>query len=462
MRVVNGEYTPLSTSYVTVPARVSQLSQFSLDYLSDLWPADWLVYDTFQPNVSLTCQYITTDVMHDPSVTYLNFTNQYGQILNDAMLKADLFPNATDTTGFDAASSLVIPNRGTHGKYQLLDVTKNVTTQVWRDPPKDNTAFSSVTALSSWGPDAANRTTSTGCFACAIFAEWAPVEANYSLSNYVLTYQPRRRPADEDAGTRKPAIRLPSAWLRRLTAEYLEYGPEGLESSMWDGASDMMLILALADYGPDPMEEGRSTYSVSPTGRSCLCFGKDCCDWINEGGIRGQQPVKQCDALRAHMHDNGLFEGYQKFREVTRPHEPSGTALLYSTKDWTDPATLQYMKLESYNSGYGYSSATTPVRLSLFILCTYILAMLSYLGYVLVTGLSATSWDSFAELLMLALNSHHPQQLEATSVGVDTLAAFREPVNIRINAQHSAEIVFKNDVDVDQARYRKVVMNSKY
>ena len=56
---------------------------------------------------------------------------------------------------------------------------------------------------------------------------------------------------------------------------------------------------------------------------------------------------------------------------------------------------------------------------------------------------------------MLALHSHQPQQLEATSVRTDTLATFKEPVSIKMNAEDTAKTGSKNDLDVDQERYQR-------
>ena len=134
-----------------------------------------------------------------------------------------------------------------------------------------------------------------------------------------------------------------------------------------------------------------------------------------------------------------------------------------SNTDWTDTKTLAQFEIQHYLSGYGYDSSTTAVRLSLAVLLTYICVTVAHLIYTLITGNVATSWDSIAELVTLALNSQRPDSLENTSVGVDTLETFRQLVNIRVNDENSAEIVFRGrGKRGSTTKYNEVVRNEKY
>ena len=287
--------------------------------------------------------------------------------------------------------------------------------------------------------------TPMGATACAVVAEWIPVQANYSWAEQSLSYEPTGSTSSYAKKGEARAIHLPSAWLQRLMKSYVSYASYDDTSifSWMSPGNAVMIALGLADYGPVP--NGNSAFVIKNWSwpRNCRCLGDECTS------LDGNLPPKECNALHAYLNTTGMSDKY-------------ATIHLYSTSNWTDPTTLQYVTVKRYGSGYGYSIETIPVRLSVFILSTYILAMLSYLTYLLLTHQSGTSWNSIAELLMLALNSHQPQRLENTSVGVETLGTFKEPVSIRINAEDTAEIVFKNDLDVDQVRYRKVAVNTKY
>ena len=192
-----------TTSTATLPARVSQFVPRLLPFF-DSDPTEWVVYDTLQPNVTVTCEVQGASVMLNPSVTHLNFRDGEGQLLKHTMLKTDLFPNATNTTGVGSASSLMLDLR-----MNDIDVT-----QVWRDLPDNSSNFSSIMALRWWGgwwdPDP-NHTASRGVTTCAILAEWIPVQANYSSGEKSLTYQHARSTSSHANSEERPAIHLSSA-----------------------------------------------------------------------------------------------------------------------------------------------------------------------------------------------------------------------------------------------------------
>lgn len=63
---------------------------------------------------------------------------------------------------------------------------------------------------------------------------------------------------------------------------------------------------------------------------------------------------------------------------------------------------------------------------------------------------------------MLKVNSKTPEHLDGTSVGIDTLSTFREPVSIRINEQSSVELVFENDTSLSKRHLRDAEPNKAY
>ncbi|KAF2106096.1 hypothetical protein BDV96DRAFT_337951 [Lophiotrema nucula] len=113
-------------------------------------------------------------------------------------------------------------------------------------------------------------------------------------------------------------------------------------------------------------------------------------------------------------------------------------------------------------SGYGYGSLSVTVILSLTVLGIYCLITTLYLLFLLINGSVSTAWDSAIELILLALRSHNPNILGHTSVGVESISTFRQPVGIRANDEDGLELVFARDEDVDHERYRKVELNKMY
>lgn len=100
---------------------------------------------------------------------------------------------------------------------------------------------------------------------------------------------------------------------------------------------------------------------------------------------------------------------------------------------------------------------------SLTVLCVYLLAVTGYTIYSLVTGRTATSWDSSGEVVMLALNSRQPEHIKGSSVGVGTLATYRKPMNIRMHSKkNDAEMIFEDDLGLQKNEYKLVEANERY
>lgn len=128
--------------------------------------------------------------------------------------------------------------------------------------------------------------------------------------------------------------------------------------------------------------------------------------------------------------------------------------------EWTDPTTLAQHIARRYWDGYGYDLSSVTTKLSLAVVMIYLSATLAFIIYTLITGQTSLSWDSVAELVALALNSRRPETLQNTSVGINTLATFRQPVNVRVNDKQSLEIVF--DAAKKSDGFEQVVPNAKY
>ena len=115
-------------------------------------------------------------------------------------------------------------------------------------------------------------------------------------------------------------------------------------------------------------------------------------------------------------------------------------------------------------SGYGYNASTTPVILSLVILGLYCVLAGGHLIRIFCTRTTCTAWDTSAELVALALQSKCPEieHMKNTSVGIETMATFREPVGIRENEEGRLVLVFMNDPGQDKRVLKKVEVNKAY
>ena len=169
------------------------------------------------------------------------------------------------------------------------------------------------------------------------------------------------------------------------------------------------------------------------------------------------------DIWASHVQGSGMDERIRAYIN-SKKLDKKNTEVYQATvaTDWTDPDTLYQLKLSRYVIGYVYSSAETTVQLALAVIALYTLIVVIYLLYSLATGHAATSWDTISELVMLTLNSKPPSHLKHVSAGVECLATFREPVQIRVNDKNSLELVFKNDPSTGNMAYRKLQANEKF
>lgn len=123
---------------------------------------------------------------------------------------------------------------------------------------------------------------------------------------------------------------------------------------------------------------------------------------------------------------------------------------------------MAYFKVNIAQTGYGYDSSPTTVRLSLAVLCFYCLVDIGYILFLLVTGTASTAWDSAVEFLLLALQSRPAHHLGFTSVGAETMATLKEPVGIRVNHDNDLELIFMNDPHLEKKKLRKLERNKAY
>lgn len=139
---------------------------------------------------------------------------------------------------------------------------------------------------------------------------------------------------------------------------------------------------------------------------------------------------------------------------------------VYAYDNWTDVSALGQYSVRRYASGYGYDSSTVPVRLSLSVLAAYAVAVAAYAIYTMTTGRTATSWDSIGEVILLALKSRQPENMDKCSIGVETMATYRKVVKIRINEDsQEAEMILADDPGLKATNapiYKSIEANVRY
>ncbi|KAH7371253.1 hypothetical protein BKA66DRAFT_424302 [Pyrenochaeta sp. MPI-SDFR-AT-0127] len=128
----------------------------------------------------------------------------------------------------------------------------------------------------------------------------------------------------------------------------------------------------------------------------------------------------------------------------------------------TNTTILPIYKFTWVKHGYGYNLSPTSVRLSFSIIAMYCTVAIAYLLYVLFTGTTSSAWNSPIELVLLALRSRRPDNLDHVSVGAECLKTYQKAVGIRVNSKEELELVFADTRDVGANELHKIVRNQSY
>lgn len=135
---------------------------------------------------------------------------------------------------------------------------------------------------------------------------------------------------------------------------------------------------------------------------------------------------------------------------------------LYNARNDSDPSKIKLVDFSATVYGYGYGTIDTSVILSMTVIMAYCVTTLSYIGYILVTGLTSTAWNATIELVTLALYSKRPDHLGHATVGVETIDTHSQPVGIRVNSDSELELVFQQDQDFRLRDLSKIERNKEY
>jgi hypothetical protein len=396
----SGSYGSRYTTTVSSSISAQAFRDVSVDYVQS-------TSRMLQPYLSVQC-------WHSDSPPNLNGSDQYvyfgpGQeYLNGLIAFPRLSPNSSFGRTGDSAYA-TIPGS---------DVPKATTYVSFHKLPE---RISNVTALM------VSLSNNNGMDSCSIEAYWVQAKTNLTTGGVLI-----------DETSSHLTILAHNAPLVQISLDWLVHATTMNNASLYIGSLgaylDMTVVVPLV----------MSNLPSAPLGASNQVLKQG--SQIIESNIHG---VQQRSVMNAYCKREGFYKEYD---EIT----------LYTSTNWTDPTTLGRFDIQVLDEGYGYNSETSTVWLSLTVVIIYVCVAVLYLSFSLITGRTANSWDSVAELVALALNSQRPETLKYTSVGIETLSTFRQPVSVRVNEHNSLELVFGDGKEEAASPYREVVVNEKY
>ena len=135
-------------------------------------------------------------------------------------------------------------------------------------------------------------------------------------------------------------------------------------------------------------------------------------------------------------------------------------AFLPTQSEINSPTNFR-MTVPTTVSGLGYDLENVPIKIALAVLSLYIILALSHITYLLRTGASSPSWDTFAEVTMLAWNSERTESLRHTSACVQMLHVFQQPVSVKATGNDGLALVLEGDGYLVE-RYGRVEKDHAY
>lgn len=381
-----------------------------------------------QPYVYTYCWY-SEAVITNPDSQYVEFGPEQRD-LQDSLSFAKLMPNFTASSNDDSFALH-------HLSGSFNDDEPVVASILWAKTPQSLSNHSLV-MTSLWNYPPGNV---YGVVACTIDAYWARVTANSlfqsPLSNEIPENANESPLRSLSRLKEKVLIQMEPAWAKRVLMISSEViGQQGLDLLTAWRSQGTGYALALSYVPQEDWAMYPTPGKLMPRHEAPLT--------VNDSEITEQQYT----SLLQYLDSNGLTQKYDDIVVDARGAE------------WSDPASLAQMDRKTYLSGYGYDPSPRIIKLALAVMIIYLVITFAYLIYSIGTGLVATSWDSVAELVALALNSQRPSVLQHTSVGIDTVETFRHPVNIRVNQDDSLEMVFY--AASKGLEYTEIAPNEKY
>lgn len=372
---------------------------------------------TFQPYVQENCEREWLNDTQDPNSTYITF--------------GDISPEATNLT-FAVLVDLV--RSGTPE-----NSTTSWTTFAWEDaPPSTNHSVLMIKGDLLDNGETYHENAVARAEACVVDAIWATTVMNGTRdaeSNWAVNFELGSRSSQK---SESQLIKISPDWASKVAHIFGEYQP-----NVTDIPQARLFSLALAGTAPIP-DIAYGPYGWKEAHANPRFRGE-------EADAVSLSPA-QYDAASAYFSAN---------RGILSKHTD---VFFYTAANWTDPEKLYHYEFETYRQGYGYDSSSVPVLLSLIVVATYALIAVVHLLYTFAMGRVGKSWDTLAELLLLGLHSQPPRVAAAanTTVGIETIAPFQEPVGVRLNENGRVEMLFYRDTLNRQRALRKVKVNEAY
>lgn len=297
--------------------------------------------------------------------------------------------------------------------------------------------YSALLAYGSYNDSATKVTLTT----CSVETMWIDVSLG-QLSSDLIEFSFDGYP---DEQPRPELIDLTDDWLdlfRSLLSQDDDIVSLLKEYSTHENAAGWFLgrffVLAVADSvtTTDPAWAFGSTYNADKVTRLSAYD-------------ESYETIDQLNQLKQYIKDNHLNKRYDGIVLVAKP-------------DWNNLDALTRQEMVTYRSVHTYSSKSTTVQLSLAVIAIYCLVTIVYLGAVAWTGVTGHSWDSIGELITLALNSRTPQHPKNVSVGIETLATYKEMVSIQANDEDRLELRFHDDPGATATKWTDVEANRRY
>ncbi|KAG9605616.1 hypothetical protein KCU77_g471, partial [Aureobasidium melanogenum] len=151
--------------------------------------------------------------------------------------------------------------------------------------------------------------------------------------------------------------------------------------------------------------------------------------------------------------DPGIFVGSSHSDHNELPNDSlqwSGSSpeghVFYPGSESANAQGKYRLRMDVSSHGYGYHINQPTKFIATAVLALYCLYILTFVVLMLTLNrVHSNSWDSIGEFTTLAIMSRPDIKLRNTSAGIETVALFRLPMNIRANDNNHLEILFGDD-----------------
>ncbi|KAH0023889.1 hypothetical protein KCU78_g5265, partial [Aureobasidium melanogenum] len=135
--------------------------------------------------------------------------------------------------------------------------------------------------------------------------------------------------------------------------------------------------------------------------------------------------------------------------------------VFYPGSEYADAEGKYRLRMDVSSHGYSYQINQTSKVIAISVLVAYCVYIVTFNILMLTLNrVHSNAWDSISELTALAIMSRPDDKLRNTSAGIETVALFKLPMNIRANENNHLEIVFEDGSESSSSGI--VEKNKKY